>query len=65
MRKVYKPGDDVIPKVDVRRADSDSEDDRLIDEVRQLSLETMDPESARRRGHRSARGGAERRRHEM
>lgn len=57
MRKHYKPGDDVIPKVDIRREESDSEDERLLAEVRDLSMANVDPETARRRAERAARSG--------
>ncbi|KAK0303922.1 hypothetical protein LTR01_007784 [Friedmanniomyces endolithicus] len=59
--QVYKPGDDVIPKVDFRRDDTDSEDERLMAEVRDLSMANVDPEMARRRADR-ARGQARDRR---
>lgn len=64
MRKHYKPGDDVIPKVEVRREESDSEDERLMAEVRDLSMADVDPETARRRAERGARSGGRQRRQE-
>ncbi|KAK4546538.1 hypothetical protein LTR36_001755 [Oleoguttula mirabilis] len=62
MRKHYKPGDNVTPKVEIRREESDSEDERLLAEVRDLSMANVDPETARRRADRAARSGRHRRR---
>ncbi|KAK5127856.1 hypothetical protein LTR85_004973 [Meristemomyces frigidus] len=62
MRKHYKPGDNVIPKVQMQREESDSEDERLLAEVRDLSMANVDPETARRRAERTARSGRHRRR---
>lgn len=39
MRKIYKPGDNVLPKLRRRRRPEDDDDRRLMDEVRQLSLQ--------------------------
>ncbi|KAK1083013.1 hypothetical protein LTR33_003529 [Friedmanniomyces endolithicus] len=60
--KVYKPGDDVIPRVEIRRDDTDSEDERLMAEVRDLSMANVDPETARRRAERARGQGRDRRR---
>ncbi|KAK0815880.1 hypothetical protein LTR59_000253 [Friedmanniomyces endolithicus] len=60
--KVYKLGDDVIPKVEIRRDDTDSEDERLMAEVRELSMANVDPETARRRAERARGQGRDRRR---
>lgn len=49
MRKHYKSGEDVLPKVEVRRNQSDSEDERLMAEVREMSIADGNPETARRR----------------
>ncbi|KAK5137889.1 hypothetical protein LTR08_006658 [Meristemomyces frigidus] len=62
MRRQYKPGEDVIPKVDIRRDESDSEDERLMAEIRELSMAGVDPETARRRAERAARSSRHRRR---
>ncbi|KAK8159202.1 hypothetical protein IWX90DRAFT_389913 [Phyllosticta citrichinensis] len=61
MRKVYKPGDNVMPKLRRRQDSSDEEDRRLMDQVRLLSLEdagvgnssTLSPPPDRRRRLRS------------
>lgn len=55
MRKHYKPGEDVIPPVRVEVESEDSEDERLMAEVRQLSMADVDPETARRRAERAVR----------
>ncbi|KAF2159410.1 hypothetical protein M409DRAFT_71073 [Zasmidium cellare ATCC 36951] len=55
MRKHYKPGDDVLPPVRVEVESEDSEDERLMAEVRELSMADVDPETARRRAERAAR----------
>ncbi|KXL49986.1 hypothetical protein M433DRAFT_4157 [Acidomyces richmondensis BFW] len=54
LQKHYKAGEDILPKVDVRRSESDSEDERLVAEVRAMSMGDGDPEIARRRAERSA-----------
>ena len=61
MRQIYKPGDDVLQPVEHAREESDSEDERLMDEVRQISLADAGPEAARRGAERMAR---HRRQHE-
>lgn len=64
MRKVYKPGDNVLPKLRRRRHDdSDEEDRRMLEEVRLLSLQevgvsssgsdTLSPPTESRRRNRS------------
>jgi len=62
MGKHYRLGDDVIPKVEIRREEPDSEDERLLAEVRELSMAGVDPDTARRRAERAARHGRHRRR---
>ncbi|KAI7317944.1 hypothetical protein KC315_g10253 [Hortaea werneckii] len=64
MRQSYTPGEDVLPRVEVRQEESDSEDERLMAQVRELSMAHVDPESARRRAERSARHGRRGRREE-
>ncbi|KAI7551031.1 hypothetical protein KC331_g2807 [Hortaea werneckii] len=64
MRQSYTPGEDVLPKVEVRQEESDSEDERLMAQVRELSMAHVDPESARRRAERSTRQGRRGRREE-
>ena len=61
-REVYKPGDDVMSKVSPRRDDTDSEEERMISQARDLSMADVDPETARRRAHRAPRSGREHRR---
>ncbi|KAK5150694.1 hypothetical protein LTS14_009977 [Recurvomyces mirabilis] len=61
-QKVYQPGDDVMPKVQPRRDDTDSEEERMISQARDLSMAEVDPETARRRAHRAPRSGREHRR---
>ncbi|KAJ9667060.1 hypothetical protein H2201_002895 [Coniosporium apollinis] len=41
MRKQYKPGDDVVPKITLRGAPADTEDQRLMEQIRQLSLQEV------------------------
>ncbi|KAK8253414.1 hypothetical protein IWZ00DRAFT_435883 [Phyllosticta capitalensis] len=61
MRKIYKPGDNVMPRLRPRQDSSDEEDRRLMDQVRMLSLEeagvggsnTLSPAPDRRRRLRS------------
>ncbi|KAF9637532.1 putative ring finger domain-containing protein [Lasiodiplodia theobromae] len=64
MRKVYKPGDNVLPKLRRRRHDDSDEDDRrMLEEVRLLSLQevgvsssgsdTLSPPTESRRRNRS------------
>ncbi|KAI5357061.1 Putative Zinc finger, ZZ-type, SH3 domain, Zinc finger, RING-type, Zinc finger, RING/FYVE/PHD-type [Septoria linicola] len=55
MRRHYKPGDDIIPPVEVTRADEDSEDERLMADIMGLSMANVDPETARRRTERATR----------
>ncbi|EME45653.1 hypothetical protein DOTSEDRAFT_112696, partial [Dothistroma septosporum NZE10] len=55
MRKHYKPGDDVLPAVHAAREEEDSEDERLIAEVRELSMASVDPSAARHRTDRATR----------
>ena len=61
MGKHYKPGDDVIPTIETARADEDSEDERLMAEIRDLSMANVDPETARRRAERADRDRQRRR----
>ncbi|GAB7339792.1 hypothetical protein MBLNU457_6342t2 [Dothideomycetes sp. NU457] len=44
----YKPGDNVIPPIPAQ-PDSDSEDDRMLEQARELSLQDVGSETARRR----------------
>ncbi|KXT14799.1 hypothetical protein AC579_9653 [Pseudocercospora musae] len=59
-RQQYTPGDDVLPAVQQRGEDTDSEDERLLAEVRDISMANVDPETARRRAERAARRRQER-----
>ncbi|QIX00423.1 hypothetical protein AMS68_005940 [Peltaster fructicola] len=43
MRKNYTPGDDVIPPVEVHAESEGSEDERLMDDVRQMSVADLNP----------------------
>ncbi|KAF2215371.1 hypothetical protein CERZMDRAFT_36103 [Cercospora zeae-maydis SCOH1-5] len=61
MRQHYKPGDDVIPPVEVNRANQDSEDERLVTEVMNMSMAAVDPDTARRRTERANRDRQRRR----
>ncbi|WPH02741.1 Hypothetical protein R9X50_00560900 [Acrodontium crateriforme] len=61
MRKHYKLGEDVIPKVIVPESEEDSEDERLIAQVREMSMAGIDPEAARRRADHSSRTRGQRR----
>lgn len=54
MRRHYKPGDDVLLPVQPA-AEEDSEDERLLAGVREMSMANVDPETARRRAERAAR----------
>lgn len=60
--KHYKPGDEVLVPVQVEVVEEDSEDERLMREVREMSMENVDPEVARRR--RAEREARHRRRRE-
>lgn len=52
----YKPGEDVIPPVVITQDSEDSEDERLMDEVRMMSMADIDPAvAANRRAQRTAR----------
>ncbi|KAF2150635.1 hypothetical protein K461DRAFT_295892 [Myriangium duriaei CBS 260.36] len=51
---VYKPGDDVTPPIDLE-SDSDSEDQRVLEQARELSLREVEPERARRSTDRTLR----------
>lgn len=53
--KRYKPGDDVLLPVQVQVQEEDSEDERLMREVREMSMADVDPDIARRRAEREAR----------
>ncbi|EKG10854.1 hypothetical protein MPH_11856 [Macrophomina phaseolina MS6] len=63
MRKIYKPGDNVLPKLRRRRHNEESEEElRMLEEVRQISLQevgvssgsdTVSPPSDARRRNRS------------
>jgi hypothetical protein len=62
MRSHYKPGEDVIPPVEITQDSDESEDERLMDEVRAMSMADIDPAvAANRRAHRTARREGERR----
>lgn len=41
LKKIYKPGDNVLPKLRRRRRPEDEDDRRLMEEVRQLSLQEV------------------------
>ncbi|OQO13688.1 hypothetical protein B0A48_01917 [Cryoendolithus antarcticus] len=43
MRRHYKPGDNVIPKIDTQEGSDDSEDERLLGETMALSMADIDP----------------------
>ena len=47
--KHYKPGDEVLVPVQVQATEEDSEDERLMREVQEMSMADVDPELARRR----------------
>lgn len=53
-RAHYKPGDNVIPSlpISIARDNTDSEDERLLADVRERSMADVDPETARRRAER-------------
>ena len=56
MRSHYKPGEDVIPPVEITQDSDESEDERLMDEVRAMSMADIDPAvAANRRALRAAR----------
>lgn len=56
MRSHYKPGEDVIPPVQTRQDSDGSDDERLMDEVRAMSMADIDPAvAANRRAQRAAR----------
>ena len=56
MRSHYKPGEDVIPPVEITQDSDESEDERLMDEVRAMSMADIDPAvAANRRALRTAR----------
>jgi hypothetical protein len=62
MRNHYKPGEDVIPPVEIVQDSEESEEERLMDEVRAMSMADIDPAvAANRRAHRTARREDERR----
>ncbi|PIA94348.1 hypothetical protein CB0940_08417 [Cercospora beticola] len=61
MRQHYKPGDDVLPPVEANRADEDSEDERLVAEIMDMSMASVDPDTARRRTERAHRDRQRRR----
>ena len=63
MRSHYKPGEDVIPPVEIQEDSDESEDERLMDEVRAMSMADIDPAvAANRRAHRTAARRDDRRR---
>lgn len=63
--KAYKPGDDVIPPVHVSVDSDDSENERMLAEARELSLQDQDPDRARiRRSEQVAQHTRHRRRQE-
>jgi hypothetical protein len=54
MRSHYKPGEDVVPPVEIEQDSEESEDERLMDEVRAMSMADIDPAvAANRRAHRT------------
>ncbi|KAK3718199.1 hypothetical protein LTR37_005314 [Vermiconidia calcicola] len=55
MRKLYTPGDDVLKPVHQPIIEHDSEDERLLADVRDLSMAYVDPATGRRRAERSDR----------
>ncbi|GAM87276.1 hypothetical protein ANO11243_052980 [Dothideomycetidae sp. 11243] len=57
--QTYKPGDNVIPPVQVE-SDSDSEDQRMLEQARELSLRDSQSQSNRRRADRSPRNARHR-----
>ncbi|TKA65951.1 hypothetical protein B0A49_11121, partial [Cryomyces minteri] len=62
MRRIYKMGESVLPKVPRRRAEEDADEDddrRLLDEVRELSLRDIGagPDRRRQEGSRDRRTG--------
>ncbi len=61
MRALYKPGDEVLKPVEVAVAEMDSEDERLVAEVRQLSMVGHVSGSS---GHHRPRSSDRRRQHE-
>lgn len=62
MEKVYKPGDNVIPPVQVPEDSDDSEDERALAEARAMSLNDTEPHTARRRTAGASTHGRHRRR---
>lgn len=62
MKQSYTPGEDVIPKIEARSDDSDSEDERLMAHVRELSMANVGPETATREAGRAVRYSRSRRR---
>ena len=55
IRQLYKPGEDVLRPVEYEREESDSGDERLMEEVRQLSITDPGSDAARRGAERMAR----------
>ncbi len=51
--ELYKPGEDVLPPVQAVQEDNDSEDERLLAQVRELSMSSVGS-GARRRAERAA-----------
>lgn len=64
MRKHYTPGENVLPEVVFDRDSDESEDERLLQEVRDMSMQNVDPDRARRRAERGEAQRRERRRQE-
>ena len=52
LRKHYKPGDDVLARVQSTLLEDDSEEERLVAVVRDMSMADVDPEIASRRERR-------------
>ncbi|KAK4982428.1 hypothetical protein LTR50_007740 [Elasticomyces elasticus] len=50
MRKRYAPGENMLPPVDIREESGGSEDERLLDDVRAMSLQHVDRQRTSRGG---------------
>ncbi|KAK5009127.1 hypothetical protein LTR28_002554 [Elasticomyces elasticus] len=61
MRKRYTPGENMLPPVDIHEESEGSEDERLLDEVRAISLQHVDGQRTSRRGGHGAIHGRPRR----
>lgn len=65
MERVYKPGDNVIPTVQVHDDSDDSEDERALAEARALSLNDTEQNTSERRRAGASAQGRHRRRHDV